>query len=269
VQFGYQEGFQVYLWQSLGTILMLLGVLVCIYYGAKLQWFMLAVAGGPTASLILNWLHEFGVARRWLFPSFSAFNWRLSRKILVTGLFFTWFQMAAFIGTGLDNLVSKYTLMYKLLTGLLITQIFTSALWPAYSEAIERGDIYWARKTFLRSMKIFSVLGFMTALVMGFGSQWILSVWVGDEMIPTFLMASGFALWSFITNFFAGISAVLSNSSAIKKLTLLTTFAALFSLLLKIIFAKYFGVDLVIWGTVIGYGIICIPGLILSRKNLE
>jgi O-antigen/teichoic acid export membrane protein len=279
VQLGFQEGFQANLWQAFGSMLMLLGILLAVYQEAKLPWLVFAAVGGPTLALILNWVHQFCFSRKWLFPRIKEFKWNIAMRILSLGTIFTWFQVVAFVGTTLDNVIishyygpealAKYALMYKLLTGLLIAQLFSAGLWPAIGEALERGDIEWVRSAFNKMLRIFTILGLITALIMGVGSHWIIKYWVGEEMIPSFWMAFGFACWSFITNFFGAIASTLSNNASIRKLTLLTTFAAFSALVIKIIFAHYFTVDSIIWGTVLGYGMICLPGFFIVQNKIK
>ena len=279
VQLGYQEGLQANLWQALGSIFMLVGILTAIYFQAGLQWLVLAAAGGPAAAIGLNWIHQFGIDRRWLFPRLVYFGWEMGRRIVSLGVLWTWFSLMAFVGTASDNLivshffgagaVGSYAVMSKLLSGLLLAQMFSASLWPAFAEAFERGNMDWVRKTFRRTLILFSVIGVISALVMGLGSSWIIRAWVGPEMVPTLSLALGFALWSFITNFYAAISALMANNRLLKQLTWLTSMAALSSLVLKLVFAPFLGVAWVIWATVLGYGLVCIPGILIARRALR
>ena len=279
VQLGYQEGMQANLWQAVGSIFMLVGILSAIYLKAGLPWLVLAAAGGPAVVMGLNWLHQFLVVRRWLLPQINCLDWKMGRHIAAMGAVWTWFQLMAFIGTSADNIiishlfgaaaVGSYAVMAKLQSVLLIAQLLSAPLWPAFAEALERGDLDWARRTFTRAMVLFTGLGIASALVMGIGSFWIIQVWVGPEMVPTILMATGFALWGLITHFFAAIAALMANNRLIKKFTVLTTVAAFLSLVLKFILAKEMGVPGVIWASVIGYGLICVPALWTARMALK
>lgn len=279
VQMGYQEGFQANLWQMLGSIFMLVGVLTAVYLQAGLPWLVLAAAGGPAAAMGLNWVHQFCISRKWLLPRPDCFEWKMGRRIVSIGVLWTWFQLMAFVGTAADNLiishffgagaVGSYAVMSKLLSGLLVAQMFSASLWPAFAEAFERGDMNWVRKTFRRTLILFSAIGVLSALVMGLGSFWIIRVWVGAEMEPTLFMALGFALWSFITNFYAAISALMANNRFLKQLIWLTSTGALSSLALKLVFAPSLGVTWVIWATVLGYGLVCIPGILIARNAIK
>ncbi|MFC1545940.1 lipopolysaccharide biosynthesis protein [Pseudomonadota bacterium] len=279
VQAGFQEGFQASLWQAVGSVFMLVGILLVIYIQAGLPWLVLAAVGGPTVAMGLNWTHQFFFVRRWLLPSLDSIEWKMAQRVVTLGAVWAWFQLMSFVGTAADNLiishlfgaeaVGGYAVMARLLSGLLIAQVLSASLWPAFAEAFERGDLDWVRKTFRRTLILFSTYGLISALVMGFGSFWIIRIWVGPEMEPSPLMALGFALWSFITNFFAAIAALMANNRLIKQLTWLTTVGALCSLFLKLLFAPLLGITWVIWATVVGYGLVCIPGIIIAHRALN
>jgi O-antigen/teichoic acid export membrane protein len=279
VQSGYQEGYQASLWLAVGSIFMLIGILLAIYVQAGLPWLVLAAAGGPTLAMGLNWTHQFFFVRRWLLPSIHNMEWKMSRRIAKLGAIWAWFQLMSFVGTAADNLiishlfgaatVGGYAVMAKLLSGLLIAQVLSAALWPAFAEALERGDLDWVRKTFRRTLILFSAYGLVSALVMGLASFWIIRIWVGPEMEPSPLMALGFAFWAFITNFFAAIASLMANNRLIRQLTWLTSIGALFSLFLKLFFAPSLGVAGVIWATVVGYGLVCIPGVMIAHCALN
>jgi O-antigen/teichoic acid export membrane protein len=271
VQMGYQDGFKANVWISLGSALSLAGVLFCSRMEAGLPAFVLAALGGPVVAAALCWIYEFLLARPWLFPSCRYFDATTGKRVVKDGAIWTLFQLMAFIGIALDNLiisyffgveaVAKYAVMSKLLTGLLIAQMLSAPLWPAFAEAIERGDLAWARRTFQRSMAICAGLGLAGGAVMAFLSPWIIQWWVGGELIPSLALAAGFALWCFITNFFAAISALMANQRLLPALTRLTATGAIVSFGLKIFVVPSLGPDFVIWATVIGYGLVCLPGV--------
>ena len=79
VQTGYQDGFVISLWGSLGKILGLTGVLGVIFCQGGLVWLVLAMAGAPLLAALLNSLVVFGYQRpslvpRWKTASISGAN---------------------------------------------------------------------------------------------------------------------------------------------------------------------------------------------------
>ena len=63
-------------------------------------------------------------------------------------------------------------------------------LWPAYAEAITRGDIAWVRSTLIRSTLIgVGISSASSAVLIVFGRD-LLRVWVGPVFDPPFMMLS-------------------------------------------------------------------------------
>lgn len=275
VQMGYQEGFKANIWISIGILLSLAGVVVCRQMEAGLIAFVTTALGGPVVASALCWIYEFIVVRSWLFPNCKYLNIETGGRVFKEGAVWTWFQLMAFVGTAADNIiitcffgpeeVTKYSIMSKLLTGLLVAQLLTAPLWPAFSEAIERGDLVWARYTFKRSMILCACIGFVGAGVIILLSPLLIEWWVGREFVPDMTLICGFALWCFVTNFFAGISAMMANRKLLPSLVRLTSIAALFSFVLKIFITQKAGPNFVIWATVISYGLMCPLGFWLIR----
>jgi O-antigen/teichoic acid export membrane protein len=275
VQMGYQDGLITNFWISLGSLMSLFGVLACSRMGGGLSAFMVAACGGPIVAAAICWAYEFCVARPWLFPSFRHLHLPTGRQVIKDGGLWTMFGLMAFIGTALDNVIisyyfgplaaSEYSIMAKLLGGLMVAQMLSAPLWPAFAEAIERGDLAWARRTFRRSMAICITLGLAGALIIAFLSQWIIQWWVGAELIPSASLVAGFSLWCFIVNFFAGISALMASQRFLPKLVRLTAAGAMVSFVLKLFLTPSVGPDFVVWASVIGYGIVCLPGVWMTR----
>jgi hypothetical protein len=64
------------------------GVLLVIYLKAGLPWLVLAMAGGPSVAMLLNWIELFYRSRKWLLPRWTVFNWSTCKKVAGTGVFF-------------------------------------------------------------------------------------------------------------------------------------------------------------------------------------
>lgn len=279
VQMAYQDGLKANIWISIGLLFTLAGIVACGQLEANLATFVLATLGGPFLAATLCWIYEFFIDRPWLFPSPQYFDLAIGRRVIKDGGLWSLFLLMGFIGTGLDNLiilhffeaedVAKYSIMSKLLTGLLLAQMLSAPLWPAFAEAIERGDLDWARYTFRRSVVFCSCLGLVGGGIISFLSPWIIRWWVGSELIPDLALSIGFGLWCFITNFFSAISALMANQRLLPTLIWLTAIAAIISFGLKILIAPLLGSDFIIWSTVIGYGLVCPPSIWLIRNLLK
>lgn len=279
VQMAYQDGFQANLWQFVGAGCTLGALLIALYFRCSLQWLIFTVAATPVIVAAINWLHQFCKVRLWLRPDRAALDWKMSRHLIGMGSIWTWSQLVGFFGTSADNLiitaylgpsaVGPYAVMAKLQSALMIAQLLAVPLWPAFAEAMQRGDLTWARSAFRNAIVLFTGIGLVSAFVLGVGSFYIIPVWIGPQMLPTVGMAAGFAAWAVITNLFSAISALMANQRSLKQLTLLTTIAATIAIIIKLSLIEFGGPTAVIWGSVIGYGAICIPALIITRKLLS
>ena len=94
IQLGYQEGFATCLWESAGRVLGLAGLLLVIYLKAGLTWLVLSMAGAPALAWLLNSLVEYGFRRPWLRPRIQNYHSASARKVLHTGLFFSYYRWA-------------------------------------------------------------------------------------------------------------------------------------------------------------------------------
>lgn len=189
-QFGYQEGFASNLWLAAGSILGLAGVLTVIHFRGGLTWLVLALAGGPLLSTALNYCAHFGWVRPWLRPAFGCFERSLATNLARAGATFFGIQMLGTLTAPFDNIlighvlgpatVAQYAVVQKLIgLAFMVPMIILTPLWPAYGEALSRGDLEWVRLTFRRAI-VFSALissGIAAGLIV-FGRQLVL-LWVG------------------------------------------------------------------------------------------
>jgi O-antigen/teichoic acid export membrane protein len=264
VQMGYQEGFTFNLWQGLGSLLALLGVLFVIYLKAGLAWLVLAMAGGPALAQLLNGLLLFGRQRPWLYPQRQAASWAKAKIILRIGLLFLVLQIAVALAFSSDNLVvaqvlgpevvTQYSIPYRMFNyiAILMTMVLFP-LWPAYTEAIARGDTLWVKKTFLRSILLtLLIVGLPVICLIIFGVK-ILHLWVGPEITPSFPLLLGLGLWSILASIGTAVAMLFNAANIIRFQIYCSSFMAISALLAKIFLAQIIGLPGIIWGTILCY----------------
>ena len=278
VQLGYQEGFINSLWESAGKVLGLAGLLLVIYLKAGLTWLVLAVAGAPPLAWLFNSLIVFGFRRPWLRPSFLNYHSPSARKVLHTGLFFFLLQMGVTLIYGVDNLiiaqflgpeaVTQYAIPYQMFSlALVLFNVIIGPLWPAYGEAIARGDMTWVRKTLNRSLKLILLLtGVVSIFLIIFGNK-LLYYWVGSQISASLPLKIGLGFWMIVLTFGSAMT-ILLNAANIFRFQLIFHFITLLlSLIAKCIFIKIFALPGIIWGTVLVYfSFIIIPYSLFIHK---
>jgi O-antigen/teichoic acid export membrane protein len=269
VHAGYQEGATNAAWQAAGGALSLVGVVAAVKLKLGLAALVYAVAGAPALALAANGLVLLW-RRPWLRPAWSKVTRGTVGHILHVGLLFFVMQVAIAVAFSTDDIViarvidaeavPRYAIPQRLfalpmsLMGLLLLP-----LWPAYAEALARGDADWAKRTLKRSLLV--AVGFATAsslFLVALGPL-ILRLWLGprDPHAP-FMLLVGLGLWN-ILNAAGQAVAMLFNAAHILKFQVITasTMAA-GALTLNILLTKWTGVAGAVWGTVIAYTLCCV-----------
>ena len=264
VQQGYQEGFINSLWESAGRILGLMGLLLVIYVKAGLAWLVLALTGATAVALLLNSVELFGFRRPWLRPKLQNYRRTNARRVIHTGLFFFILQMGITFIYASDNLiitqflgpeaVTQYAVPYQMFSfALVIFNAIISPLWPAYSEAIARGDLAWVRKTLNRSLKLILLLvGAVSIFFILFGRQ-ILHLWVGSKITPSLFLNIGFGIWMILLTFGGSMTILLNAANIFRFQIIFISLTFIFSVAFKCLLIHYFSLPGIIWGTICAY----------------
>ena len=280
IQAGYQEGYIFHFWSTMGAILGLIGVLYCINLELGLPWLILAFTGGPLVAEIVNWIVFFTYTNKSLLPRIRYFQYSVAKKLIKTGLIFFILTLFSLVGSSSDNIiiaqmlgpssVAGYAIVQKLFMFTMITQFLIAPLWPAFGEALSRGDIDWAKRTLKKGLKLSIGSGIVLALpLLVFGRQ-IIEMWVGAEFIPSWSLLVGFYLFIIFSSYKGMMSAFLNSGSLVGKQTIMLGLSGTTAVLLKIYLSTKMGVSGVIWATLIGYGIFYIvPSYRLAFNHLK
>ena len=140
-QLAYQEGFAVSLWQAVGTVAGLVGLIVAIRFSAGMTGVALALSGGIAFGAAANYV-AFFARRPWLRPSLAAFRAKAARIVLRRGMLFFVLQIAAGLAFASDSVVADQVLgpeaaaRYSVAQRLfflppVIIALATTPLWPA------------------------------------------------------------------------------------------------------------------------------------------
>lgn len=280
IQDGYQEGFRFQIWLILGSIISLVGLLICIYLETGLPWLVLAFSSGQLIAILFNAILLFTQRRKELIPRLTNFDFTSSKYLFKAGLIFFFLGIFTLIGNATDNIVLAHTLgpasvagyeiVKKVFLFSMFTQFIIHPLWPAFGEAMESGDYNWAKRTLTKAIKL-SILSsaIITLPLLLFGKQ-IITVWVGPEFVPSWSLLIGFYVFVLFANYGGVMSTFLNSGALIKKQLLIISLASVTSIFLKIVLSINFGVSGVIWATLIGYSIFYIvPSYKIAFNHLN
>lgn len=258
VQTGYQEGFETNLWNLGGALAGLGFLLLAMHFQGGLHWLVLALSGGQLLGILGNWSHEFVWVRPWLLPSLRYWDSSAARKILSTGAMFFVLQACALFTITVDNIiitqilgpeaVTQYAVPMRLFLLLVsVAMMFVSPLWPAYGEALARGDVRWLKSTLYHSVG-YSLLVFgPVALGLAAFGKLIVHIWVGTQVQPTPALLFGMALWAIFAVFGNVVAIFFAGINVLRFQVVLSVAMAVANLALKVTFAGIFGLPGVVW----------------------
>ena len=277
IQDGYQEGYRFQFWLILGSLLSLIGLLICIFFKGGLTWLVIAFSGGQVIATLLNGFFLLNGRRYYLKPKLKYFDWGVGKLLIKSGFVFLLLGLFTLLANASDNIiiaqtlgppaVAGYEIVKKLFFFSMFTQFIIQPLWPAFGEALENGDIDWARRTMLKGLKLSMIAGTILSLPFFLFGKEIVGIWVGKEFTPSWSLLLGFYIYVILNNYLGVMSTLLNSSNLVKRLILPLALTAVISILLKIIFSLNFGVSGIIWGTILGWGTCFgIPSYYLSKS---
>jgi O-antigen/teichoic acid export membrane protein len=279
VQSGYQEGFASNLWQSAGNIMGLGALLLAIYFHAGLVWLVLAVTGAPVLAAVTNAGVVFGWQRPWLRPRWSSVTGNAARRLFKLGFLFLVLQVAIALAYTSDNIVAaqvlgadvvpQYAVPFRLFAiPSTLLYLLLSPLWPAYGEAISRGDAAWVRRTLRRSMITALLFSAAAAIVLVSTGKLVIRLWAGPQIHPTWLLLVGLGIWTVMAAVGNALSMLLNAMNVVRLQAYCAMIMAVVNLGLSIVLARRIGVPGIIWGTVIAYTLFAVAPLAFYVPSL-
>src|SRR5438093_217655 len=257
------SSFVLMLWQAVGTVAGLAGLIVAIRFSAGMTGVALALSGGIAFGAAANYV-AFFARRPWLRPSLAAFRAKAARIVLRRGMLFFVLQIAAGLAFASDSVVADQVLgpeaaaRYSVAQRLfflppVIIALATTPLWPAYSEALARGDRKWVRTIFMRSgigsVLIAALGGAVLTLLRGP----IFSIWVGPDLVPSLSFSLALAIWAVLYSWGAAVVVLLNAANVIMLQAVAALPMGVASLVLKTYLASALGIEGIVWGVIAAY----------------
>jgi O-antigen/teichoic acid export membrane protein len=270
VQYAHQEGFKSQAWEIGGVVLSLIGLMGAIWAQASLPVLAIVFTAGPLLALVLNWMDYFLLRRPTEMPAFGLFDAVLARRIAREGAYFFILQLGAILVFSVDSLIvlhyygqaacGRYSLVAKLFQ---VTPAFAgvwfAALWPAYAEAIARGDGAWVKSTLRRSTMICAAGCAVVSVPVAALAHPAIRLWAGVDTNPSGWLLTGFVLYSAISAGTGAVAAYLNGSSFIRGQAVLVIVVVAAAVCAKIVLCKYWDIAGAVWGTNLSFLAIVIP----------
>jgi len=266
-----QQGFRTNLWQICGSLAGLAGILTLIHMHAGLPLLITAFAGAPVVATALNMLHFFLFDRPDLRPRVYLVSRDAISRIGTFGSLFFVLQLVSAVAFSADSFIIARTLgsssvpdysipqrMFSLISIMVVMMV--TPLWPAYAEAVSRGDIPWVRRTLARSLLLVFVFAAGASFTLLFAAHRLIAWWIGPSIVPPFALLLGLALWT-ITDCCGSTLAMFLNGASILRFQIVV--ASIFGvacLAAKIYLTSRHGVVAIPWATLMTY----LPTIVLA-----
>jgi O-antigen/teichoic acid export membrane protein len=263
-QMGMQQGFLASLWQCAGSMCGLAAVLLAINLQAGLPWLVLALTGAPLLSAMLNTLYFFGWSRPEFRPNAASVSRQVCRAVAGTGALFFVLQLAGAVAYTSDNFViaqllgapavAEYAVPEKLFAVLsLAVAVALGPLWPAYGEAIARGDAAWVAKTVRRSFLTAVAVGGVGSLFLIVFGGTIVHLWVRDAVAPASGVLVALGCWKLIEAGGMSIAMFLNGAHVIRLQVVCALATVGAAIALKVFLVPRMGVAGAVWASVIAF----------------
>ena len=281
VRIARQEGYIVHLTAAAGNVAAFGVLLAAIVSRQSLPFLVVAMAGPPLIASALNGIVLFRRDAQELRPSLALADRRTGFGLLRAGFLFFVLQIAMAVAFTSDTLVvavlvgpqgvAEYGVTARLFmipAAIVVTAL--SPLWPAYGEAIARGDIPWARSTLTRSIKAGLLVAVPSAAALVVFGLPIIAVWVGGSVTPPFTLVLAFGIWVVLSTIGNSVAMLLNGAHEIRLQAIAAAVMAVVNLTLSIWLTSRIGVAGVMWGTVIAYSFfVLVPMALYVPKVLR
>jgi O-antigen/teichoic acid export membrane protein len=262
VQSAYQSGYVSSLWSVAGSVGSLAALLFAIAAHATLPLLIIALTGSGLLAALLNAVILFRRQRPWLAPRLRDFRAAAASSLLRIGVLFLVLQLAGLAAYQLDNFViaqilgaeavQQYAIPVKLFSlAPTLVSFALIPLWPAYREALARGDADWARRTLRRSIRLALAVNVPAAIFLVVAGPFLLHAWVGDAVSPTLALLAGLGIWIIMNALTGPLAMLLNGANVIGFQAVCATLMAICNVGVSVFLVSRIGVSGAVYGSIV------------------
>lgn len=262
IQLAHQESYRSSAFSAFGSVMSLIGVLVALALEGGLAAAVFGAALGPVIGAAANSGDLYFRRKPWLRPRLAQWDHRVVRSLFGTGLLFLVIQLSALVAYDVDNLVlawklgpesvTQYYVTAKLFMQIPIILGFAlNPLWPAYTEALAKGDVDWAMQTLWKSIRLGLWINGPLALAAVLAAPWLISLWSKGMVHPDPLVLKALGLWILMNAFNGPLAVFLNGAGALRFQALVMPIMAAANLGLSILAVERYGVAGVVIGSMV------------------
>jgi O-antigen/teichoic acid export membrane protein len=153
------------------------------------------------------------------------------------------------------TVVTQYAVVSKPFA-LLVATLFMAIvpMWPAYTEALARGDLAWVRRAVKTSLGLVAIVVGVPVLILVAVGPPLIRMWVRNPSfdVPTTLLVA-LAVWTLIQAVGGACATLMNGLSLVRFQAVCAAVTAVVSVGAKILFAQRSGLPGMVWGTSLAY----------------
>jgi O-antigen/teichoic acid export membrane protein len=276
---GFQESFIANFWMAVGSVVSLAALVIVISLGGDLPWLVFAFMWGPVAASFLN-IASMLRARPWLLPRPRHVTLSRGRQLLSLGLLFFIVQVAGVVGYQTDNIViarivdaaavTQFAVPMRLFMLIpAVAGFIVYPLWPAYREALARGDHRWFRRTVRWSLVLSAGTGVGLSVFLALIATPVIHVWAGRNVTPSASLVIALGAYSTLFTVSTAVAMFLYAVEAVGFLAASSVVFVILNLGFSIALTRTIGVPGPAWGSVIAMAPTLVAQLIYVRWRMS
>ena len=262
VLYALQETHVANWWQVVTIPLTVASVAGGCLLDAGIGWFVFCAVGIPSVVALCATFWVFGRRHRELRPSTDLVTWRHARSLFRLGSVIAFQSITIVVGYQIDVLVVSHFLgvrevaVYSVSARVAaVATAFTSVLffglWPAFSDALAKGDEGWAKSSLRRAeigAGLISVVFVLGTLLL---FRPLVAVLSGNSLVPPTLLLLAVSAWTTVRTMHYPM-AVLLNAAGVGRFLVWCGLAmALVNLGLSVFLTRALGVSGPLWGSAV------------------
>lgn len=279
IQSALQRAYVSSIWDILARFLAFFGFLVAIFFSGTLTWLVLSFVGAMALTQGLNGVVLF-FQRPGLRPRWADVSRRSVARILRLSVLFFVLQLISGVNGSSDRFIISTVLgpaavaQYAVLATLfqivpMVIGMVLVPIWPAYTEALARGDVAWVRTTFLRTC--WGAAG-LSALLVGaillVGSQFI-QLWLHHQLTVDRHLMIAYAVWVVLLSTGNAMAMLLNAANVVTFQIIFAVAMGVVVTVARIVTLHLYGMTGFVWASVVVYTAVSfVPSLFYIRRRL-
>lgn len=281
IQIGLQQGYIAAAWQSVGNLAILPALALVIKFDGGLAAFVGVFVGAPILSNLINSLTYFLWKNRTLRPTISTVSRKCISEALHQGLGFVAIQAGNSVISSCvpivitrtlgPEYVAQYTVPERLLAlVVMLSAMYVQPLWPAYREALARGDREWVSRSYRQSIYRLLPLAVAMLVLLSIAMPLIMKLWLNSKVVSEPTLIAGICVYK-VLEIVIWINSMLLNAfEKLKAQSVMALVGAAAMLGILPLAAKLHGIAAIPWtALVILLLAIVIPGSMITKMCFQ